>query len=384
MYRKYFFKRFTRLIGSSILVTAITTTAVACHHKTISPPKNKNTWTNFKTAALKISADALKSNIKNISKYYWNNDDVAIFDSAGKPSANESAKSIMATIIVEGAATSDYQFPIQCNITYVTNKPYAINDWTYSQSANVRNWFNFKAIALTVTPNELLSQAEEKNNWNTWVWEGGLKTNKWPLRATAEFDIFGSLNSKDPYKGMQGKPTANDKTDTISAIISIKDQTKEGNYDANPISATITFRNNKGYDVADWKLKPIRQQQSHLKYLNLLNQQITSSKRIKYPDNGGWGWFASNNWIDSKRSQTVGNYLDANNPGLIYHVRQNAVPNGNSLTIIIFAYNINQDTSYKPHTEIDLTATFVSAFGDPNSGNCFNQSWNINTTIVNN
>ncbi len=397
MDKKSFFKLLAAFASSAILISTVTTTVVACGKTPVKP--NPNTWDNFKKAALGEKAATLKAEINEINRFHWKNTDIAEFSSNGSPTANNDEHTVNAIIVVKGAKSSDYQFPILCSITYTKNSLYNILDWKFKQSPNVENWILFKAAALKITPNKLLTIAKSTDIYNTFKWEGGDTTNKWGTDASAEWDTFGGLSGvDDPYKGMSGTIVANDVTHSISAIISIVG--KEGNWNANPIKAIITDQGSlKTYSDKDWKFSQDQQLQSRKKFISLFNKEITIVQALKaYPNgnippenHGLWFNFASNNWTNKDHSSNVANWLSVQGytdqaGGVNRAVYQNAwapfgnITNGFVSRINIIGVYVGEDYKDRTYPNMMFEMNFLFHNKDPNVGNCFDNIWDMSKT----
>ncbi len=256
--------------GVSSLIAISGLSIISCHSK------STKTWANFKKHALAEQAANLKSTVATIAQYHWNPNAVAVYSSSGKPSISTTTNNtIIATIIIENEPIN-LQYPISFAITYNTNTAYDLKDWTYNQTPDIDKWSDVKTAGLAITAPQLLAQAKKANVLKNFSWAGDASQLVWQDKDIAEFDVYGGLNDgKDTYKGMSGKPIANDKERTISAIISIKDPTKKGNFDADPIKAVFDNSDNKSYDINNWKFSQTVQLQSIAKYSTLVNAQIS-------------------------------------------------------------------------------------------------------------
>ncbi len=295
MNRKTLFKIFISFMSSTTIMAMVGLSTISCgSHK----PDSGSAWNKFKTLALKETAPNLKSVIPDILQYHWKNNDVAVFDSdGGIPTVYENAATINAIIVIKNAKNNITSLPINCVIQFHNQDTYNLEDWTFSQDPNIYSWLEFKAAATLISATDLLTQVQKSVAWSTFKWSGDASINVWKASDLAEFDIYGGLNDgQDPYKGMNGKPTANDLTHTITAIISINDPTKRGLYNANPIKSVITrtYRN-KDYKVSDWKFIQDHQLQSKAKYLSLFHEQVSIAQLIKKePDK--WIDLITHNW----------------------------------------------------------------------------------------
>ena len=104
-------------------------------------------------------------------------------------------------------------------------------------------WETFKKAALKANPNDIL-KAFSRPQLDELHWK---KTDK------AEFDIYGGDSvTPNGYKGMQGDLKANDKTRSITGIISISGQ---GSYfHSHPIAVYINWDNMTPYSSKNWKI----------------------------------------------------------------------------------------------------------------------------------
>ncbi len=400
MHKKHLFKLLSAFSGSAIIISTIATTTISCGHKKITPP-SKKTWTIFKTAALKVSATTLKKQITNLEIYHWITSDVATFSSNGAPVANEKSQSIIAVIIVKNAKNSDYQLPIQCSITYTKNTLYNVVNWKFTQAPNVANWVTFKAVALKVTLVDLLKTAKISKTYSSFRWEGNPNQQTWQDGQMAEWDTYGGLGGKDPYKGMNGQLVADDATHSVSAIISIVG--KEGNYDANPIKVTITDKSNDTYSLKNWTFSAIQQLQSRNKFVSLFNKQVAIVSALpswSYDDpknHAIWYQFSGNNWSatnaqntkDKYHSSTVQNYLNtkgfsSGHGGVWTAVYQNSqvadhsVKNGVEGYITIRGIYLHGNYPIESYAVMKLTMDFIYHDNNINVGSCFDNTWNMN------
>ncbi len=276
-------------------------------------------WEIFSNLSKQISANDLLGQISDRTQYHWKDSDFAEFSQNGYPTINYNTKTISATIEISGTSNSKYQLPINCNIIWTKNIAYNINNWTFSQSHNVDSWIKFKTSALAMMPSDLLLAAKNSATWSSFKWHTILSENKWHTNDKAEFDTYGGLNDADEYKGMNGKPTADDGNHTISAIISIKG--KEGNYNADPIKAIISQNNNDGYKISHWNFSQTSQLQSRNKYLKLFQDQAIKSST---PTIDWWNKFKNSNWINepgvfTNHTQSLGYWCTLNKYSFDYN-----------------------------------------------------------------
>ena len=281
------FKTTMILFGMLGIIGSLSTSIVACGQH------NKSGWDQFKTKALAESAINLENSITPADKsnYHWTNSDLATFRDNAKPSIVPGSQEIIATIVIIGNST-DQAHPINFDIIY-KGQNYSVASWTNKQDPS---WNEFKLAVMSAVPVTLLTAARASSTWQTFKWEGGA----WQNNDIPEFDIFGNLNSDDSYSGMGGELRANENSQSISAIISIKG--KEGLYNSNPIKAVISFKKNI-YNVNNWVFSQTTQLQSLSKFTELANAQIALANNITKA--AGWEKFYSTNWTDANHSSNI-------------------------------------------------------------------------------
>ncbi len=183
---------------------------------------------------------------------------------------------------------------------------YNVQNWELlwmPKPTNPFSWQAFKAAALNVTPDQLLWTLKPWYQATKFQWDinGNSNQKSWQknLDNEAVFDTFGALTSKDAYQGMQGKPIVDENNKTITAIICKKffnhdgseNKNLEGNYDADPIKAVITYQTNDTYWLSNWKFSAVEQLQSIEKITNLITNNKPAINE-KMSQN-----FEKNNWI---------------------------------------------------------------------------------------
>ncbi len=287
-------------LASPILIVASMTTVVSCGHKNSS---GGNGWNTFKALALKETAKNLKTQISDVTNFYWTTSDVAIFSGNGHPKVTKYDQEVIATIVIQDQASAD-SYPINFKIDYTAGSPYVVSDWSYSQASEINDYDHFKASATAETGTTLLAKAKLAQNWASLKWYG---TNVWKASDQAEFDVFGGNGGDDTYKGMAGNVTFDDDAQSATAIISVKG--KEGIYGAMPIKATITYNSKISYNANSWVFSQITQLQSQKKYVAVMNVQnntvyskMTDSTHVQ---DSVWTNFLNNNWLDEKHTQTI-------------------------------------------------------------------------------
>ncbi len=380
--------------GVSSLIGISGLSIISCAKKNT---QQKPSWENFKKAALSESAYNLQKQIFDISIYHWDVNDIAVFANYGKPTvSNDNTNSIIATIIIQNKS-STLQYPINFKISYIKQTFYDIKNWTPSQARDIDQWSRFKVQALSITADALLILAKASNSWSTFKWTvGTVEQIVWQPNESAEFDVFGNLNNgTDPYPGMQGQPTANNEHRTVSAIISIKNYTKAGNYDANPIKAIIDNSDNQPYNKNNWKFSQDYQLQSSDKYRSSFNQQVTLAQKVnnkqpQLPSLPNWNAFCGNNWsnldnsvpakISNDHSVNILAYLNAHQypnitiPNYLSSYTDITIQNGIAglENKIIFEFIAN-----KRNYHLILTTYFLFIPNSTNIGSSFNNIWDI-------
>ncbi len=272
------FKIFSILVSvSSISATSLT--VMSCGHKN----NDKADWENFKKetlneAAINIVDATLTPN--------WS--DVKASELSIKFVVDSTEKKITATIdrTVQYEKLTTAIFEIDFKIGAVYN----VDSWlciTMPQP-KTNTWAGYKYFASKVTADDLLAQAKKIRNWKDFKWTYGTKDqNVWIAKDQPEFDIYGGMGGSDPYKGMAGAPTANETSQTITAIISKKGQ--EGVYDSDPIEATIKYDKTKLYNISEWTFKTTEQLQSFPKWKSIYLAQQPSDFQN----------FQKENWLES-------------------------------------------------------------------------------------
>ena len=389
MLKKYYYRLLiSTLVGLSVIGSGIS--IVGCGK---SKAPEIDTWSQFEAKALKVSATDLAHSITNISNFSWKTTDIAVFSSGGAPQQKGQLEEINATIVILDQPS--YQnYPINLDIKY-EHINYNISNWKASQSADIVNWEQFTAAAFKVSPADLLKQAKLSSGWNSFKWigddgaHGQPVQNKWTAAETANFDTFGSTGASDPYKGMAGQVRAININRKIEAIISIKG--KDGNYDANPIKASLKYDSQKPtYNIDNWTFSQAEQYQSKLKYIQLAD----ADNQVIYDK--GWRSFTSTNWsnptiryqnnilqwfVSHAKHKTVANksikFTHAAS-GKYYPDTEKKDKTGFVCKLIFnFAYQITNDPTGEVFSgEYNLSTTFTYANkSNPTYGTAFNYSW---------
>ncbi len=377
---KKYLKGFSIAMASATLISTVSISAIACGTKK-KPPAHVNSWDDFKKLALDETAQNLKNNINDIGKYHWKSGDSATFINDAKPSANETLHTINAIIGISSGTAPDSQLPISCVIKYQSNDIYHITNWKFSQDPNIYQWSSFVTIAKTVTATQLIAQARQSSEWNSFIWDGDATINVWSPSELAEFDTFGGLNNGvDPYKGMNGKPIANYSKLTITAIISIQDKTKEGLYTANPIIATISDASYQDYNLDNWTFTQTSQLQSRAKYTSLFNYWVTEAQNAKdvKPAGSGWDNLYGRMWFDKTHKTNILTHLNGMGKGprtqtsYINSFPFNTTVKNTLASLIIIDFWASGATQ-----RMSLTTDFILSNGNSNSGTAFNNVWHI-------
>ncbi len=371
MIKKFKFIKFGFIsFGISILVGVSSLSLISCGHKV-------NSWEKFKANALNVSPNDLKSEISNLSNYYWTKDYNAVFSKTGKPAVSEdNHHTIMATIIIQYHITQ-YEYPINFYIKY-DNQAYHLKNWR----ANKSPWAVFKEEALIAIPRDLLYDARHLNYWLDFRWTGNATEAVWQDSDQAEFDIHGGIGNSDPYAGMGGKPIANDEKHTITAIISVAG--KNGLYDSKPFKSVITDDANQKYNIQNWKFSKLNQLQSHDKYLDALKPDIALAKSVKWTINNLWEKFATTNYLSTNHiannnvlKWAMAQYSGFSEPVYVWEGGHNTLPlpdgSGLQTTITIGFVDINNNSI--THNLV-LTNDFIFTSSHKNSGIAFSYNWN--------
>ncbi len=378
--KKNWYKWFSLpLMLSTIVSSTALLSSCGSHHN-----GEQNTWAAYKKLALKETAQSLKSQISNLDELYWKTSDVAIFSSNGYPKQAGSAEEIVATIIIQNQPLAD-SYPIKFIVDYTLGDTYEVSDWSHSQSSYVNDFEHFQASVKAETASALLAEAKASSDWASLKWY----TNKvWQASDLAEFDTFGALNNKDPYQGMNGKPTTNTTTTIASAIISVKG--KEGVYGAMPIKATITYNSEISYNANSWHFSAMHQLQSQLKYVDVMNKQADAVySKIQNSNSNAWNQLLNNNWLDTQHTKllkdgAIAGKYDVNTIEQFTSITNplNVLPNksGIQTQVIINLHNSNGGNQ-QTYTLLRNFNYAKSVIGQtiPKVGYCFDYTWNSAT-----
>ncbi len=295
---------------------------VSCGHET-APIKPVNNWAEFKSSA---SKEAEINIVKNTNPTDWD-------DATGKQLKHENIRfrSNPYKVILDIRRTIDQYkgtYIATFSIEYLDNQKYNASDWVCNIEPKfvASNWTEFKNAALSATPEDLFNAAHPWVDKNKFKWEfGTAEQTTWASTDTAEFDTFGNVDNSDAYKGMNGKPVADDNAKTITAIISKKG--KNGAYDSDPIKEVLTFKAGQDYQVFDWGssvITPIKQLQSYNKFM-------TFWKRAKtLYDNGDVGNFMGQYWMTLKKDTDPNIDTTGKAHSKDYHIYDTLTHNGYS------------------------------------------------------
>ncbi len=270
--------------------------------------ENDQNWVTFKLNAIEVTANDLISLVgqKELERFNWTDSDSPIFSESGKPHIKyNGGNSISAMIVSKNFAISNAK-PINFTIQY-KNITYNLNDWTFIGGSTKKEWDEFKNSAKSVTPFILLNEIKNKKDiWNSFKWFGSASENVWQITDVAEWDVYGGIDSNDPYQGMNGNFAVNDADRTITDIISIKGQ--EGLSSANPIKCELFGMTHLHYDINQWQFSRILQNQSIAKYQSLI-KPIKNLVDIGFRFISDWEKFAKLNFSDVNRQINLDDWL---------------------------------------------------------------------------
>ncbi len=377
------------MFSSMIATTFASGALIASCGKSKTPPPNKFNWADFKKSALAESAAHLRDSISvsELTTFHWTSKDVADWGANEQPTVVSGKQEITATIIIQGASTFQ-NFPINFDVTYDPTG-YDVKDWTYTQNPNVVSWKNFKGLAAIIDAPSLFDLAQKFPGYGDWGWKYGTDAQrKWDAtKDIAEWDVYGGANDKDAAGGidlMHGDMHVDDDAKTLTAIISRKGH--EGIYDANPIKATIAYKDSaKIYNPKNWVFSQAKQLQSQAKYQELFLAEDAVVHNLDTTKQGStlqpWIDFGNRNWSNVFHSVTVkATFESKNKEGTdTYNMVYNKNENISSATEILFNLwiNVPLKTTHKNQNLI-MTSTFT--FEDashPQIGNCFNNVWAV-------
>ncbi len=384
MKSKKFFKTtmtsFAILGGTSLCTSAL----VSCGKKN-TPPPAKATWDQFQK---KARAESLYNIVQNANPPAddWKNLSSTDFGPYGNIVVNKP----MITIKILAKSLSEYA---SFSISAPSDNTYKVGNWACSKAPSPtpsEQWTTFKTAAIAVTASDLLKQSGT-DPYKKFHWIGDTTQQTWQTGQTAEFDVYGGNGGTDTYKGMSGTPVVSETNHTITAIISIANSNKRGNYDADPIQAVITDTGSP-YGLSGWVFTQTKQLQSQQKYAEVFDASIGDLPNTgdiqPAPVNATWTHFAIHNYISNESTDhTNNNYVS------IYLAKHQL---SNWVLIRVENYNPNQPDSNNnrlknvltlkiwtslnnPTTSYTVTLTSYFNFKDKsntNVGSAFNFNWN--------
>ena len=262
---------FNFMIAISAISTSLSMTS--CSHKN-SAAAFQNKWNLFRQ---KVSSEIPMNIVKAIKPITWED---ANATELSFEDVHIDTKLYIATLDIVRTITDNYS-TAKFKIMFNEKEKYDVNAWVCTSQPVYKHqrWQIFKEEALAVKASQLLTEAEEDHFLEKFHWTYGTPSQiKWLKTDVAEFDIYGNLDnnkSESGYKGMQGTPTADEKTKTIRAIISKKG--KNGAYDSDPIEADISFVTGDSYNITNWQFRKTIQKQSLAKVNSILDEQVQIS-----------------------------------------------------------------------------------------------------------
>ncbi len=288
MLNKKSVKIFKIFISSSsvALFTTLGLTTISCGHK--SPAAKKHTWNEFKKDA---NAETAMKIVQATKPVGWEDASEAKLNIINRVS--DDVNHDIALDITYDTKSEKASFKIE----YKDDEVYDSKNWTcVSQPVG---WDDFKALALKITPEQLIAQARNSQVTDKLSWIYGTdEQRKWQTSDKAEFDTTrGTIKgSSNPFKGMKGQATVDEQKHTITAIIS-KSGENIPDYAADPIKAMITYGTiGQTYNIKDWTFSAIKQLQSEDAAKNSgILAALDLAKKINVKDN--FENFDSNNWI---------------------------------------------------------------------------------------
>ncbi len=387
MKSKKFFKTtmtsFAILGGTSLCTSAL----VSCGKKN-TPPPSKQTWDQFVS---KAEAETLSNIVNNANPAAgsWKNlpDNDLTTDGdfvVNKPTITIKIKSI--------SMKAEASF----SISAPDDNIYKVGNWGCSKQPPPpsNEWNIFKTAAIAETSAKLLTQAQTTDAYKAFHWIGSSAQQTWQTGQIAEFDVYGGNGGSDTYKGMSGEPVVSEANHTITAIISIADGNKRGNYDADPIQAVITDKGS-AYELSDWVFSQTQQLQSQQKYLAWFGKSIGDMPNVQTDMKANsltWTHFADNNYISNKDSNhisinSVTAYLYKNGwPGLIksdLDTYTQLDPDNNNRLKSVLTISLWTIDNARANYTMKLTSYFnFKDNSNQNVGSAFNFNWHADITTT--
>ncbi len=371
--------------------TSATMSIVSCGEKVTPPPKA--TWDQF---LAKAEAETLSNIVYNAYpsagdwRFLPNSDLSKIGDFVvNKPFITIKIKSI--------SKEAHASFTISAK-NKLSENVYEVDKWSCSVQpipTPKGHWDIFKKLALAVLPRDLLRQAKTTDAYKKFVWIGNSLQRTWQRGQKAEFDVYGGNGGNDIYKGMSGTPVVSETNHTITAIISIINIAKEGNFDADPIKAVITYKGTP-YWLANWVFTQDQQLQSQQKYLQQFIYSFGNipkpENKNMLPDNIAWLHFVGYNYISNENDQHLSSnsilpYLNAHHVNVRIQIDLETYtdlgPDNNNRMKIILNFKIWKQYG-PPWVFALLTLTCYFNFennSNTNVGAAFNFNWHADIII---
>ena len=270
-------KKFKILLLSTVVSSSVVFSTASCSHKNNSGNDTFKLWNAFKKNA---ESETIRNIVKQTHPIGW--EDASDLELRFGPFKADDAKHIISVDIMRNSGSNETTATFK--ISFIKAQKYNIDQWkcTSQPSGNTGSWILFKEEAFRLDPNDLLNIVKKSSNWNKFAWKYGTTSQtKWVAGDEAEFDTFGSLTNDDAsnYRGMTGKPTANESNFTITAIISKKGH--EGLYDADPIKASIEYKFGEKYNINNWNSFTQKDQLQSLEKSNsIIDKQVEVAKNF--------------------------------------------------------------------------------------------------------
>ena len=299
-----------KIIASSVSIASITTLGLATiscgNHQN---PAKKHTWDDFKKSA---NAETAMKIVEATKPVGWEDASEAKLSISNRNS--DDTNHDVTLDITYDAKSEKASFKIE----YKDNEVYDYKNWTCTHQP-VNGWNVFKALALKVTPEQLIAQARNTKVIDKFSWTYGTdEQRKWQASDKAEFDTTrGTIKSSpNPFKGMKGQATVDEQKHTITAIIS-KSGTSIPDYAADPIKSVITYtKTGQTYNMKDWVFTIAHQLQAKDKAYNS-GIVYAIDKAPKINTTAGLEAFEKSNWITkpngNKAANTASNHHDPTN-----------------------------------------------------------------------
>ncbi len=340
------------LIPSSTMMSSLA--IVACGKSSPAPKKPDLEWADFVEDAMIEKAPNIVDADLPSSWVGFEDNELTL----GNFISDNKTKTVTVNIVrlVDNIVKTNTVFKI-----IYKGQDYEVKNWKYiNPPVNNYSWADFKrdSQAASKNPQILKYNAEEQTQtWKTFKWGGDTTQQKWQINDVAQLDVYGGSNENDPAGGlniMKGQWIADESTQTVSEIISIKN--RQGDYDSNPIKITSTY-NGSVYETIKSRFEQVAPLQSYQNYMNNFQNNVNLIDKNS-PSKHDWQFFSKNRcWINNNQ-----NLYHTQNNTLFHFLTNNAKGHITEDNITDIKFSVEQPPITDPHG-LTRTIGLICHFG---------------------